>query len=59
MLEINRHISLISLTKKPTKVNTRGTLKRERGSSSSETFSHVIPHQQFATNSNNNKKTEM
>ena len=39
MLEINGQMSLISLTKEPTKVNTRGTLKGKQGSSSSETVS--------------------
>ena len=44
MFEIKRQMSLISLTEKPTKVNTRETLKVKRGSSSSETVSNFITH---------------
>ena len=59
MLEINGQMSLISLTKESTKVNTRGTLKGKQGSSSSETVSNFRTHQQLARKISNNKKREM
>ena len=52
-------MSLISLTKEPTKVNTRGIFKGKRDSSSSETVKNFRTHQQLARQKNNNKKTEM
>ena len=45
MLEINGQMSLISLTKEPTKVNTKGTLKGKQGSSSSETVRNFTTRQ--------------